>query len=626
MLDNNDNNVIGEAPLYSSLAEELRLKQRSGEIPHIARLGDILSLTGVVTKEFIKNALRSQTTEKKKIGELLIERGFVTEEQVTAALAIKFGLEFIDLAETTPAPDAIALITAPFARKMQVLPIVLKNNVLTLAISSPTEHATLEDILRFSLNRKIKLVVASSFQISQAIENHYKRSPSSIVSPPKKTKKTKNFSEPVQIDIEDLLDKMVDDSDITIVEEIDDADSHESDSLVITLVNNLLMSAVNRNASDIHFESHCQGNQTLVRFRIDGICHDVHAISSLYERSVISRIKIIAKLDIAERRRPQSGKIKLNYHGDIIEFRVEITPTAENREDAVLRVLAHSDALPLAKLGFSEPNLYKFKAITEKPYGIILCVGPTGSGKTTTLHAALGHINTPERKIWTAEDPIEITQSRLRQVQVKPEIGFSFQEALRSFLRADPDVIMIGEMRDVETTKTAIEASLTGHLVFSTLHTNSAAETIGRLMEMGIEPYNFADALLGILAQRLCRRLCPKCKVEKTLTKEEFDMIIQAYGLDLYKLDNYPENFKDVTMAKPGKCNSCNNLGYSGRLAVHELLINNDKIKKAIQQNDHTKVLQDLAIEGGMRPLRVDGIQKVFNGLTSFKEILRVTG
>jgi type II secretory ATPase GspE/PulE/Tfp pilus assembly ATPase PilB-like protein len=626
MSENNDQPEDIKINSSSRLAETIREKQRSGEIPHIVRLGDILSLTGLVTKEFIKNALKSQITEKKKIGELLIERGFVSEDQVTEALAIKFGLEFVDLADTTPTYEAVNLLAAPFVRKMQIMPVAVKNNILTIAISSPTEHATIEDILRFSLNRRIKLVVASAFQISQAIERHYKRSFISAEPEPQKAEKKSNNSGPAEVDIDSILDKMVDDANISVVEEYEDDELYEGDSLVITLVNNILMSAVARKASDIHFESQCQGKQTLVRYRIDGICHDVHAISPLYERAVISRIKIISKLDISERRRPQSGKIKLNYHGEIIEFRVEITPTSENREDAVLRILSHADALPLSALGFSEANLLKFQSIIEKPYGIILCAGPTGSGKTTTLHAALGHINTPDRKIWTAEDPIEITQKRLRQVQVKPEIGFSFPEALRSFLRADPDVIMIGEMRDLETTRTGIEASLTGHLVFSTLHTNSAAETIGRLIEMGIEPYNFADALLGILAQRLCRKLCPKCKTEKKLDKDEFDLFVKAYGPELYKEDNLPESFKELKTYRPAQCQNCNSLGYSGRIAVHELLINNEEIKKAIQKNEQTKVIYDLALKNGMRSLRVDGLQKVIKGITSFKEVIRVTG
>jgi type II secretory ATPase GspE/PulE/Tfp pilus assembly ATPase PilB-like protein len=624
MMDNSKHNIEGENGSSSSLADKLRDKQKSGEIPRIARLGDILSLTGAVTKEYIRNALKSQGTEKKRIGELLIDRGFVTEEQVTEALAIKCGLEYVDLAKIVPSTAAISIITAPFVRKMQVMPLFLKNNVLTIAISSPTENATIEDILRFALNRKVKLVVASAYQISQAIDKYYKRDYSSPVKA--QTKSDKKDAGPERVDIDTLLDQMVDDSEISLIEDYEDGESYESDSLVITLVNNLLMAAVSKKASDIHFESQCQGRQTLVRYRIDGICHDVHSISFLYERAVISRLKIMAKLDIAERRRPQSGKIKLNYHGDVVEFRLEITPTSESREDAVLRILARADALPITKLGFSELNLSRFQSIIEKPYGIILCAGPTGSGKTTTLHAALGHINTPERKIWTAEDPIEITQQRLRQVQVRPDIGFSFPEALRSFLRADPDVIMIGEMRDLETTRTGIEASLTGHLVFSTLHTNSAAETIGRLIEMGIEPYNFADALLGILAQRLCRRLCPKCKVEETISKDDFDVLIEAYGPDLYRQDNLPGNYKEIKMAVPGHCKACDNLGYSGRLAVHELLINNDKIKKAIQKNEQTKIILDLALESGMRTLREDGIQKALLNITSFKEIIRVTG
>jgi type II secretory ATPase GspE/PulE/Tfp pilus assembly ATPase PilB-like protein len=288
-----------------------------------------------------------------------------------------------------------------------------------------------------------------------------------------------------------------------------------------------------------------------------------------------------------------------------------------------MRILAASEPLPLDKMGFSERNLRELKKIAEKPYGIILCVGPTGSGKTTTLHAALGHINTPERKIWTAEDPVEITQYGLRQVQVHPKIGFTFAVAMRAFLRADPDVIMVGEMRDKETAETGIEASLTGHLVFSTLHTNSAVETITRLLDMGCDSFSFADAMLGVMAQRLCKRICKECTEEYRPTQEEYDELAQGYGSELWEKlgKNYDANFK----LRRGKgCDQCNRTGFRGRIALHELLLGTDRIKRSIQSHGKTEEMLHIALEEGMTTLVQDGIQKVLQGLTTFKQIKAV--
>src|SRR5687767_2497958 len=290
----------------------------------------------------------------------------------------------------------------------------------------------------------------------------------------------------------------------------------------------------------------------------------------------------MAKLDISERRKPQDGKIRFKYSKGIIELRVATIPTANQNEDVVMRILAGSKPLPLEKMGFSERNLTRFKEIVSKPYGICLVVGPTGSGKTTTLHSALGFINTEDMKIWTAEDPVEITQKGLRQVQVQPKIDFTFAAAMRSFLRADPDVIMVGEMRDHETAAIGIEASLTGHLVFSTLHTNSAPETITRLLDMEIDPFNFADALLGIMAQRLIRTLCSKCKEARHPSKEEFGEIMEAYGTKWWPKTGIQYN-SEVMLYEPKGCRDCGDSGYKGRMGVHELLVGTDEIKKAVQ-------------------------------------------
>jgi len=306
-----------------------------------------------------------------------------------------------------------------------------------------------------------------------------------------------------------------------------------------------------------------------------------------------------------------------------IEYRVETTPTVGEQEDAVLRILSSSRPFTVGEMGFSESNLEKFRTIISKPYGIILCVGPTGSGKTTSLHSALSHLNKADRKIWTAEDPVEITQEGLRQVQVNPKIGFSFKDALRSFLRADPDIIMIGEMRDAETAKIAIEASLTGHLVFSTLHTNSAPETVVRLIEMGMDPYNFADALLGVLAQRLARRLCEHCKESYHPEREEFNALVEAYGRENYKKDamkKYSDNF--YLMKRIG-CKKCD-YGYSGRMAIHELLTATEPIKVGIKEGGSLEDIRDIAISDGMRTLKMDGVYKVIEGHTDMDQVYRV--
>jgi type II secretory ATPase GspE/PulE/Tfp pilus assembly ATPase PilB-like protein len=301
-------------------------------------------------------------------------------------------------------------------------------------------------------------------------------------------------------------------------------------------------------------------------------------IPGAHRNALVQRLKIMAKLDISEKRKPQDGKIRFKYSKGVIELRVATIPTTNQNEDVVMRILAASKPLPLDKMGFAERNLSRFKEIVQKPYGICLVVGPTGSGKTTTLHSALGFINTEDMKIWTAEDPVEITQKGLRQVQVQPKIDFTFAAAMRSFLRADPDVIMVGEMRDHETAAIGIEASLTGHLVFSTLHTNSAPETITRLLDMNIDPFNFADALLGILAQRLIRTLCPKCKEAYNPSEEEWDEIMEVYGREWFGslgIKYSPE----YQLYRPKGCPACNNTGYKGRMGVHELLVGTDEIK-----------------------------------------------
>jgi len=575
----------------------------SGEIPRNARIGDILVAAGLVSRAQIETALGSQQKgRKKRIGELLIEKKLITEEQLLGALAAKFRMPFIDLEQITPDPDALKALSLDVVTRLQVLPLRLRpNRHLVVAISEPT-NPTIFDNLRFTTSYPVDLVVATSQQIADAIERCYIRTESRV---------------------EELIGELDEDA-VHNEEENDDSAFSESDSQIINLVNKVLIDAYKKGVSDIHIEPGIGRQTCLVRYRVDGVCHVMHRIAAAYKNAIVARIKIMARLDIAEHRRPQSGKILLRYEGKKIEYRLEITPTVGGNEDAVLRILASSNPLPLPKMGFSQANLHAFEEVLKKPYGIILCVGPTGSGKTTSLHSALGHINHSDRKIWTAEDPVEITQPGLRQVQVHPKIGFGFKEALRSFLRADPDVIMIGEMRDAETAKTAIEASLTGHLVFSTLHTNSAPETVVRLIEMGMDPYNFADAMLGILAQRLARRLCDHCLQPYCPSRTEYDDLVHAYGEEWFEKHGLPDYGEGLTLVKGGGCRECNGTGYRGRVAIHEMMVGTPTVKSAIKQGKSAEELRSLAIDEGMATLKMDGIQKVFQGLTDLDQVLRV--
>jgi len=364
--------------------------------------------------------------------------------------------------------------------------------------------------------------------------------------------------------------------------------------------------------------------KTVIRFRTDGVCHEYIQAPNAMAPAIVSRLKIMADLDIAERRLPQDGKIKMKRKGiQEFELRVSTMPTAGRFEDVVLRILTQSHTFKLDEIGLNDRNLTILKKIIERPYGMILCVGPTGSGKTTTLHAALAHVNTVGVKIWTAEDPVEITQAGLRQVQVRPQIGLDFARVMRGFLRLDPDIIMIGEMRDRETAAIGIEASLTGHLVLSTLHTNNAPETLTRLLDMGMNPLNISDAFLGVLAQRLVRQLCTKCRESYHPTEEEFEDILNDYGSKAFQKTGleYDANLK--LYRSPG-CENCSGSGYKGRVGIHELLEGTPEIKLLIKKQATSHDLAIQAVEEGMTTLKQDGIHKVFEGLTDMKDVRRV--
>ncbi len=419
-----------------------------------------------------------------------------------------------------------------------------------------------------------------------------------------------------------LLETLISEKDATIIEEEQDDENAitERDSSIVRLVNKIIIDAYNAGISDIHIEPGMGKEEMLIRYRKEGECEVAQKIPNAYGRAFVSRIKIMSRLDIAERRMPQDGKIKMKYGKKEIELRVATLPTVGGNEDVVLRILAIGEPLPLDKMNFLERNEKLMKASITKPYGLILAVGPTGSGKTTTLHAALAHINTPKKKIWTAEDPVEITQRGLRQMQMHNKIGLDFARAMRSFLRGDPDVIMVGEMRDVETCSIGLEASLTGHLVFSTLHTNSAPETITRLVDMGMNPINFDDALILIAAQRLVKTLCKQCKKDYHPTREEFDILVEEYGhAEFLKLGI---EYKDDLMLKgPVGCDACGQTGYAGRMGLHELLEGTREVKRLIVKGAIMEEIQEQAIRDGMTTLKQDGIQKIFKGYCDYKQV-----
>jgi type II secretory ATPase GspE/PulE/Tfp pilus assembly ATPase PilB-like protein len=424
----------------------------------------------------------------------------------------------------------------------------------------------------------------------------------------------------------------------------DDIASAASDNELVKLVNKVIIDAYQQGASDIHIEPYPGKGKTEIRFRKDGSLSPYIQIPASYRNALAARLKIMCDLDISERRKPQDGKIKFKKFGPLdIELRVATIPTAGGVEDIVMRILAAGEPIPLDKLGLSKSNLQLCKGAIEKPYGLFFVCGPTGSGKTTTLHSVLGYLNKPDTKIWTAEDPVEITQKGLRQVQVNKKAGLEFSIVMKAFLRADPDIIMVGEMRDKETVATGIEASLTGHLVFATLHTNSAPESIIRLLDMGMDPFNFADALLGILAQRLAKRLCAKCKTPHRASDEEIKALLDEYSLELMNTESWKKDtegerakvlefwgkeFGDenghLVLHTAKGCDTCGGSGYKGRVGLHELLIGTDRVKKDIQEHARVAQMFATALEEGMRTLKQDGIEKVWAGITDIQQVRAV--
>jgi type II secretory ATPase GspE/PulE/Tfp pilus assembly ATPase PilB-like protein len=565
---------------------------------------DYLLKNQILTQKELGKAIVTAREKNVPIISILIDELKISKKDVAEALSRYYDLPLVQYSENLPIPgELLAGLKVGFMRNNVWVPIRTEKDEIVIAIDNPEDMQRVDEIRTLFSRRKIKLAFALKEDILKIIGLF-----------------TADHKEMSSID--DILSKLqTEDSEI----EDETASVSEESSAVVQLVNKIILDACARGASDIHLEPYPGRQNTQVRIRVDGACNLYQTIPFSYKNAVVSRIKIMAGLDISERRKPQDGKIAFKkYGGKDIELRVATVPTQGALEDVVMRILAAGEPLPLSKMGFSERNYERFTNTIVKPYGLIFVCGPTGSGKTTTLHSALAFINKVETKIWTAEDPVEITQKGLRQVQVHPKIGFDFATAMRAFLRADPDVIMVGEMRDHETTQMGIEASLTGHLVFSTLHTNSAPESITRLLDMGMDPFNFADALLAILAQRLVRTLCKDCKKPYNPSRAEYDELVREYDPELFEKNVKIPYTSDLSLYKPEGCDACNNTGYRGRMGIHELLIGTDKIKEMIQTRRTMSEIRDQAIIEGMTTLKQDGIEKVFGGFADLKEVRKV--
>jgi type II secretory ATPase GspE/PulE/Tfp pilus assembly ATPase PilB-like protein len=536
---------------------------------------------------------------------VLLDRYRVPKDALGSALSDFYQCPYLPYDERTIIDaDLLKTLNLDYLKKNFWLPIMRRGSLIDVLISDPHDFDKCWDVRRTFPGMTIRYSVGLRRDIEQFL--HLARGQGTSGS------------------IGAILGELV--NDISLEPAIDSLSSgiDENDSAIVRLTNQVIAEADRLGASDIHIEPYEDREDLAVRLRIDGMCSTFMRIPAIYRRAIVSRIKVMANLDIAERRKPQDGKIRYRLTKDReVELRVATLPTSGQEEDVVLRLLTAKQPMPLDAMEFAPATLQAIHAIAEKPHGIILCVGPTGSGKTTTLHAILKHINTDERKIWTAEDPIEITQKGLRQVQVHPKIGLTFATAMRAFLRADPDVIMIGEMRDKETADIAIEASLTGHLVLSTLHTNSAVETVIRLLDLGCDSFNFADAMLGVLAQRLCKRICIQCKEAYHPTRQEYDELVQGYGTQDWPTLGI-EYRSDWNLYRGRGCEACNRTGFKGRVPLHEFLRGSEEMKRLIQSRVGTADMLSLAMKEGMSILVQDGIQKVLRGETTYRQVRAV--
>lgn len=573
----------------------------------------LLVIKNIISEQDMDQIASESRKSGKDVCDVLMARG-VSKKEIGAALSAFYGCDFVEYSDNYFLPQEVQKeklkLSYPYLRKAFWIPIDFKNGEYVIAIDDPKHIKTSEIKGLLPPGKNFKMKVGLKDDILKFID---------LLEKGVEAKK-EDFAMPVS-SATDLL------SELNVVmedeEEEQDSEVNENTSAIVRLVDQIIVEAYTKGTSDIHIEADKGMGKVKVRFRVDGACIDHIVIPYSHASAMVSRIKIISGLDISERRLPQSGKIKFKLRDKVIELRVEVTPTVKG-ENVVMRILASGKPMELEQLNLSPNNLEMLKDIISNPYGIVLVVGPTGSGKTTTLHSVLKRINTVDRKVWTAEDPVEITQEGLNQVQVHAKIGYTFAHALRSFLRADPDAVMIGEMRDQETAQAGVEASLTGHLVLSTLHTNNAPETIIRLIDMGIDPFNFADALLGVLAQRLVRTLCKECKQSYSATEEEKKFFVNAYGPDFFAKDFKDLDLNKLQLYKPKGCDKCNNTGYKGRTGVHEVLSGTKDLKMVVQRKGTAEEIRKQAIEDGMRTLHQDGIRKVILGQTEYAQVRSV--
>ena len=563
----------------------------------------------LISQQDLDAAIAEAKRAQSQVDLILMQEYQISKAQIGQSSSVFYRVPFVEFDDRIVVPpDLIRDLKLEYLKKNYWVPLKREGGAVLVVVDDPHDLAKVDSIERALKNQKVKLAVGFRSDILRFL---------SVASGEQAPRAGSSES------IKDILGTLKAEEDATGIDSHEVAEVDENDSAIVRLSGQVILAAYQARASDIHVEPYGPQKDTIIRFRVDGGCSEYMKLPGAFRRPLVARIKIMARLDIAERRKPQDGKIKVALGDREIELRVATIPTAGGDEDVVMRILASNEPIPIDKLGMNDRNLAEMKRISQRPYGLILCVGPTGSGKTTTLHSVLGFINTPERKIWTAEDPVEITQHGLRQVQVNPKIGFDFASAMRAFLRADPDVIMVGEMRDEETASVGIEASLTGHMVMSTLHTNSAPETVVRLVDMGCDPFNFSDAMLGILAQRLVKRLCPDCRESYAPTPEQYEEIVQAYG---------PEEWETLGIKHDGGfrlfrgrgCDKCGKSGYRGRAAIHELLVTSPDIKRLIQTRARATEILGHAKQGGMSTLLQDGIMKAIEGVTDVKQVKAV--
>ncbi len=558
------------------------------------RIGDLLLNAGVITEEQLNQALAEQKNNPGRLGSTLVRLGFVSNEELMNFLSVQLGTPAVDLNDIKINPEVLKLIPADLASKHLILPINRIGSTLIVATCDPTDLSAIDDI-KFITGYNIEITIASELSLKSAIDNFYQSTT--------------------------MLDEIIaefDDADLELIQGEEEPDSLDlrketEDAPVIRLVNKIMVDAIRRGASDIHIEPY----ETFfrVRYRIDGVLYEIMKPPMKLKNAITSRVKIMSELDIAERRLPQDGRIKMKLgKGKSMDMRVSVLPTLFG-EKIVLRLLDQSNLqLDMTKLGFEAKMLEKVTEAIHQPYGLILVTGPTGSGKTTTLYSALSELNKTSDNIMTAEDPVEFNLEGINQVQIKESIGLTFASALRSFLRQDPDIILVGEMRDLETSEISIKAALTGHLVLSTLHTNDAPSSITRLINMGVEPFLIVSSAHLVIAQRLARKVCPKCSTREDIPVKA---LIQA-GMK-------PEDAEETVCLIGKGCDACNQTGYKGRIALYEVMTLDEEIKTAIIDGANTMELKAMAIRNGMKSLRQSGLSKLREGITSFQEVLRVT-